>query len=200
MPSESVVDQCSPKLTPLFGENPCKELLERITSAASGGSGRFAGSSRRFAEASGAYDASAKRRSVTTLGPATVAAIRMVPAQRSEGEMMGQSKSKISSDPAATDTGNYRWWLVGLLWFVCLFNYADRQAIFSVFPLLKAEMHLERRAVGSTWRRLHVGVCVGAAVGGYGGRSVKRRIILGGLFFWWLITLVRPYGARYSGH
>ena len=32
--------------------------------------------------------------------------------------------------------------MVGLLWFVCLFNYADRQAIFSVVPLLKAEMHL----------------------------------------------------------
>ena len=28
----------------------------------------------------------------------------------------------------------YRWAVVGMLWLVCLFNYADRQAIFSVFP------------------------------------------------------------------
>ena len=62
--------------------------------------------------------------------------------------MMGQSKSKISSDPAATDTGNYRWWLVGMLWLVCLFNYADRQAIFSTFPLLKEEMSLDDVQLG----------------------------------------------------
>ena len=35
-----------------------------------------------------------------------------------------------------------KWAVVALLWFVCLFNYADRQAIFSVFPLLKTEMGL----------------------------------------------------------
>ena len=35
-----------------------------------------------------------------------------------------------------------KWAAVALLWFVCFFNYADRQAIYSVFPLLKAEMGL----------------------------------------------------------
>ena len=35
-----------------------------------------------------------------------------------------------------------------MLWFVCLFNYADRQAIFSVFPVLKAEMHLSDFQLG----------------------------------------------------
>jgi hypothetical protein len=38
--------------------------------------------------------------------------------------------------------GAYKWWAVAMLWFVCFFNYADRQAIFSVFPLLKSEMGL----------------------------------------------------------
>ena len=28
---------------------------------------------------------------------------------------------------------NYKWFVVAMLWFVCFFNYADRQAIFSVF-------------------------------------------------------------------
>ena len=32
--------------------------------------------------------------------------------------------------------------VVALLWFVCFFNYADRQAIYSIFPLLKTEMGL----------------------------------------------------------
>lgn len=34
---------------------------------------------------------------------------------------------------------NYKWAVVGMLWFICFFNYADRQAIFSVFPKLKTE-------------------------------------------------------------
>jgi len=29
-----------------------------------------------------------------------------------------------------------------MLWAICFFNYADRQAIFSVFPLLEKEMGL----------------------------------------------------------
>ena len=35
-----------------------------------------------------------------------------------------------------------------MLWCVCVLNYADRQAIFSVFPLLKAEMHLSDYQLG----------------------------------------------------
>ena len=34
---------------------------------------------------------------------------------------------------------HYKWAVVGMLWFVCFFNYADRQAISSVFPILKSE-------------------------------------------------------------
>jgi LytB protein len=44
--------------------------------------------------------------------------------------------------------GRYRWWVVAMLWLVCLFNYADRQAIFSAFPLLKAEMGLSDVLLG----------------------------------------------------
>ena len=35
-----------------------------------------------------------------------------------------------------------KWAAVALLWLVCFFNYADRQAIYSIFPLLKTEMAL----------------------------------------------------------
>jgi hypothetical protein len=42
----------------------------------------------------------------------------------------------------------YKWSVVALLWCVCLFNYADRQAIFSVFPLLKSEMGLRDIQLG----------------------------------------------------
>ena len=42
----------------------------------------------------------------------------------------------------------YRWAVVGMLWLICLFNYADRQAIFSVFERLKAEMDLSDVQLG----------------------------------------------------
>ena len=49
---------------------------------------------------------------------------------------------------SAPRTGAYRWCVVAMLWLVCLFNYADRQAIFSVFPLLEEEMGLSNADKG----------------------------------------------------
>jgi len=43
---------------------------------------------------------------------------------------------------------NYKWILVGMLWFVCFFNYADRQAISSVLPLLAGEFHFDEVQLG----------------------------------------------------
>ena len=40
------------------------------------------------------------------------------------------------------DSPRYRWYVVGMLWCISFFNYADRQAIFSVFPLLEREIGL----------------------------------------------------------
>ncbi len=43
---------------------------------------------------------------------------------------------------------NYKWIVVAMLWFVCFFNYADRQAIFSVFEPIKGEMGLTGAQLG----------------------------------------------------
>lgn len=51
-----------------------------------------------------------------------------------------------ASDPARSS--NYKWAVVGMLWLVAFFNYADRQAIFSVFPLLQQEMGLTNVQLG----------------------------------------------------
>ena len=42
---------------------------------------------------------------------------------------------EAESIPAGS-AGGYKWLVVFMLWWVCFFNYADRQAIFSVFPTL----------------------------------------------------------------
>ena len=43
---------------------------------------------------------------------------------------------------------NYRWYVVAMLWCISFFNYADRQAIFSVFPLLEKELGLSMVQLG----------------------------------------------------
>src|SRR6516165_98892 len=43
---------------------------------------------------------------------------------------------------------SYAWYVVAMLWCISFFNYADRQAIFSVFPLLKYEMCLSKVELG----------------------------------------------------
>src|ERR1022692_3392793 len=42
----------------------------------------------------------------------------------------------------------YKWILVALLWVVALLNYLDRQIIFSVFPLLKADLQVSDVQLG----------------------------------------------------
>src|SRR5262245_24118384 len=49
----------------------------------------------------------------------------------------GAADMEMKSGP-----NNYKWFVVAMLWFVCFFNYADRQAIFSVFDPIKGEMQL----------------------------------------------------------
>ena len=45
-------------------------------------------------------------------------------------------------------SSQYKWYVVAMLWWISFFNYADRQAIFSVFPLLQSEMGLTKVELG----------------------------------------------------
>jgi hypothetical protein len=50
---------------------------------------------------------------------------------------MGSTTSTTPRSDATRREGVYRWQVVAMLWLVCFFNYADRQAIYAVFPLLE---------------------------------------------------------------
>lgn len=94
--------------------------------------------------------------------------------------------------------GRYKWWVVAMLWFVCFFNYADRQAIFSVFPLLKSEMNLSDVQLGVVGAAFMWVYALGAPLAGLVGDRVSRKgLILGGLVFWSVVavgtTLSRTY-------
>jgi MFS family permease len=93
----------------------------------------------------------------------------------------------------------YRWWLVFMLWFACFFNYADRQAIFSVFPLLKSEMGLsdvQLGIVGSSF--MWVYAAAGPLAGIVADRFSRKALILGGLIFWSVVTILTALARSYG--
>lgn len=86
-----------------------------------------------------------------------------------------------------------------MLWFVCFFNYADRQAIFSVFPLLKTEMGLSDVQLGIVGAAfMWVYACFGFIAGIIGDRFKRKTLIIGGLIFWSLVTIGTALSANYA--
>jgi MFS family permease len=86
-----------------------------------------------------------------------------------------------------------------MLWFVCFFNYADRQAIFSVFELLKSEMNLsdvQLGVVGAAFMWVYAGA--GPIAGLIGDRINRKTLIIVGLVFWSLITIATALSTKYS--
>src|SRR5262245_12283520 len=84
---------------------------------------------------------------------------------------------------------SYKWLVVGMLWFICLFNYADRQAIFSIFPLLQDEFGFNKAELGLigsafTW----VYALTAPVAGQVGDRYPRKVVIISGLYVWSLIT------------
>ncbi len=105
---------------------------------------------------------------------------------------MAFDRSRIERGP------RYRWYVVGMLWFVCLLNYADRQAIYSVFPLLKTQLQLSDVQLGyiaSSFMWVYA-LCAPLA-GLISDRFSRKTLILGGLIFWSLITIATALATSY---
>src|SRR4051812_33081719 len=93
---------------------------------------------------------------------------------------------------------NYKWVVVGLLWFVCFFNYADRQAIFSVFIPIGQEMGLSKLQlswVGAAF--MYVYALAGPLAGIIGDRFSRKFLIIAGLVFWSVVTMGTALATSY---
>jgi MFS family permease len=83
----------------------------------------------------------------------------------------------------------YKWLVVGMLWFICFFNYADRLAIFSVFPLLEKELGFSKTELGVIGAAFTWVYALTAPFAGHAGDKMPRKwVILGGLYVWSLVT------------
>jgi MFS family permease len=94
---------------------------------------------------------------------------------------------------------NYKWHVVAMLWWIAFFNYADRQAIFSVFPLLEKEFGLGPRQLGLLGSSFAWVYGLSAPFAGAIVDRVRRKTaILGGLQAWSLICMATALSRNFS--
>jgi len=96
----------------------------------------------------------------------------------------------MNASPATGRPSVYKWWVVAMLWGICFFNYADRQAIFAVFPKLKDEFGFDTVQLGLIGSAFMWVYAMGAPLAGFlCDRFQRKNLILGGCFFWSCVTV-----------
>lgn len=93
---------------------------------------------------------------------------------------------------------NYKWYVIGMLWCACFLNYADRQAIFVLFPLLRVHFHLsdmQLALLGSSFMWMYAGF--GPVAGWLGDRLSRKKLIMSGLLLWLGITVATIFAHQY---
>lgn len=93
----------------------------------------------------------------------------------------------------------YAWALVGLLWVVAVLNYVDRQIIFSIFPVLRAEMKLSGLQLGALGTAfLWVYGIISPFAGYLSDRFGRRRIIILSVAVWSAVTWATGHAPNYT--
>lgn len=105
----------------------------------------------------------------------------------------------IVSEVPNTGPGKYAWIVVALLWMVCFFSYADRQAFFSVFPLLRREMDLTTVQLGMLGSSFAIVYGLSGPFAGYVVDRIRRKTaILGGLEVWSVICIFSALARNFG--
>ena len=91
-----------------------------------------------------------------------------------------------------TRAGKQRpWLLLGFMWVALLLNYADRQVVFSIFPILKSELHFTDTQLGLTGSMfLWVYALCSPIAGQMADWFSKRILVVISLLLWSAVTAV----------
>src|SRR2546422_226060 len=91
----------------------------------------------------------------------------------------------------------YKWGVVFMLWFICFFNYADRQAISSVLPLLEKQFGFNKEQQGYISSAFMWVYAAAAPLAGFAGDRCRRKdLILGGCLFWSFVTITTGWCSK----
>src|SRR5580692_3298760 len=94
---------------------------------------------------------------------------------------------------------NYKWQVVAMLWWIAFFNYADRQSVFSLFPLLSREFHLDDVQLGLLGSSFAAVYGITAPLAGFVVDRMRRKTaILGGLRIWSLICIATAVSQSFA--
>jgi MFS family permease len=92
----------------------------------------------------------------------------------------------------------YPWAVVAMLWCICFFNYADRQAIAAILPALESEYHFSKTQLGWIGAAfMYVYAITAPFAGGTGDRVSRKLLIIGGLYVWSIVTGFTAACARF---
>lgn len=100
-------------------------------------------------------------------------------------------RQHTSGPPGARSDGRWTPWLIlAMFWVVYFLNHADRQIVFSVFPLLKTELNLTNTQLGLLGSSFQwVYACLVPVAGFLGDFVSRKRIIVSALLLWSLTTV-----------
>ena len=92
----------------------------------------------------------------------------------------------------------FRWPTVAMLWFVVLFQYADRQLISGVAPLVQREFALTKTQLGAVIAAFALTYGLFSPFAGYVVDRLRRRsLVLGGLHFWSAVCVATGFVRGY---
>jgi MFS family permease len=98
-----------------------------------------------------------------------------------------------------TTQGWYKWLVVVVLWCVCFLNYADRQLIFTVFPLLANEFQLSDAGLSALSASFMFTYAIfGPLAGLICDRVSRRALVFAALVFWSVVAIATASASHYS--
>ncbi|MFY9747098.1 MAG: MFS transporter [Acidobacteriaceae bacterium] len=116
-------------------------------------------------------------------------------AHHERNPLLGAGESNI----AGRGAGNYAWPTIAMLWLVCFFSYADRQAFFSVFPLMRQGMGLSTVQLGMLGSSFAVVYGIAGPFAGYIVDRVRRKTAtLGGLELWSMVCILSAVARNFT--
>ncbi|MEI6539893.1 MAG: MFS transporter, partial [Planctomycetota bacterium] len=89
--------------------------------------------------------------------------------------------------------------LLAFMWGAYFLNYCDRQAVFSMFPALKADLQMSDRQLGLTGTIFLWIYALGCPIAGQlGDRFSKRKLVVTSLIIWSLVTIATGFANSAS--